>query len=77
MGKVRDVLSAQINSIKVNGLTFIHRKGRDRKAVFLMLRKVRKNHKDRKGKIHFNTYLIVNFFTGNLLAQQMSTMTIK
>lgn len=55
MGKVGDVLSAPINSIKVNGLTFIHRKGRDRKAVFLMLRKVRKNHKDRKGKIYFNT----------------------
>lgn len=55
MGKVGDVLSAQINFRKVNGLTFIHRKGRDRKAVFLMLGKVKKNHKDRKGKILFNT----------------------
>lgn len=55
MGKVSSVLSAQINFRKVNGLTFICRKGRDRKDVFLMLSKVRKNHKDRKGKILFNT----------------------
>lgn len=56
MGKVGDVLYAQINFRKVNGLTFIRRKGRDRKAVFfLMVRNVRKNHKDRKGKIVFNT----------------------
>jgi len=54
-GKAGEVLSAQIDFRKVNGLTFIHRKGRDRKAVFLMLGKVRKNHKDRKGKILFNT----------------------
>lgn len=40
---------------KVDGLTFIHRKGRDRKAVFLMVGKVRNNHKDRKEKIVFNT----------------------
>lgn len=47
--------SAQINFRKVNGLTFIHRKGRDRKAVVLVFGKVKKNHKDRKGKILFNT----------------------
>lgn len=62
MGKVSDVLSAQINFRRVNGLTFVCRKGRDRKAVFLVLRKVRKSHKDRKGKILFNTLSHCYFF---------------
>lgn len=55
MGNVGDVLSAQISFREVNGLTFFHRKEKDRKAVFLMLGKARKNNKDRKGKILFNT----------------------
>lgn len=75
MGKVGDVLSAQINFRKVNGLTFIQRKGRDREAVFLLFGKVRKNHKDRKGKIPFNTWSHCCFFTGNLLAQRILTVT--